>query len=277
VTRLAVIVVTFNSEPDLPACLSAVDRAGLKTVVIFDNGSQDASAAIAISAGARTFESEANLGFGSAVNRAMSAVTQEYALLLNPDCLVTAGCISRLVEVMDADPGLAAVVPAMRYPDGRPAIAGGAFPSLLKELLGAVRARVVVPHATVRWLDARALPGRLDRLMSYARTEPGSGTLRTDWVSGCCMLIRRSAFELVGGFDEDFFLYFEDADLCNRLRALGLTVGVVRDVEVVHQESTATRRVGKSSLYASGMKVYFRKHGTRSEQLAIGLLAAVMR
>jgi len=274
---LSAIVVSFNSSLDLPHCLRNVHDVGIESVYVFDNASRDESAAIAEAAGANTIRSSSNLGFGAAVNRAMSLVADPYVLLLNPDCTLSAECLGRLLEVLTTDERLAAIVPSMRYPDGSAAIAGGAEPSVVKEVLGFVRVGDIAPRSFLTWVAARGHIPIVDRLVSYARTAPGRGTISTDWVSGYCMLLRRDAFERVGGFDESFFLYFEDADLCVRFRQYGLRVAVVRDAVAVHRESTATSRVGKARLYAGGMRVYFTKHGGPFQRLAIQALATLMR
>jgi len=103
-------------------------------------------------------------------------------------------------------------------------------------------------------------------MLSYLRTGPESGTWEVAWVSGYCMLTRRTAFESVGGFDEDFFLYFEDVDLCARMRGEGWVVALVRDSVARHIESTSTRAVGKERLYRHGMCVYFSKHKGRQSR-----------
>jgi GT2 family glycosyltransferase len=81
------------------------------------------------------------------------------------------------------------------------------------------------------------------------------------------MLVRAEAYRAVGGFDPDFFLYFEDVDLCKRLRAAGWGVASVGTSSAVHRESTSTAAVGKNRLYRDGMVVYFRKHGTGIERV----------
>jgi GT2 family glycosyltransferase len=83
-----------------------------------------------------------------------------------------------------------------------------------------------------------------------------------DWVSGFCMMIRREVFDRISGFDEDYFLYFEDVDICRRTAREGFAVKLVRNVSALHLESTSTGPAGKSRHYYQGLSVYFRKHGS---------------
>jgi GT2 family glycosyltransferase len=271
--KVTAIIVAFNSARELPQCIAGLRAAGVRDVVLVDNASRDESADVALQLDVRVIKSEINVGFGAAVNRAVSMASEPYVLLVNPDCVVAAESVDLLVATLDTYSDLGAVVPSMTYPDGSFGIAGGPEPSMLKEWIAHSGIDARLPRRVRGWLGKGSdLPG-LGRLLGYADPAPGGGIVRVGWVSGWCMLLRADAFSAVGGFDEDFFLYFEDVDLCVRLRQVGYQVGIVGHAVASHDESSSTRRVGKSRLYAQGMRVYFAKHGGAVQQLGSRILA----
>lgn len=164
--------------------------------------------------------------------------------------------------MLSADPGIGVVAPQMRYADGEPGISAGPDVSMLKEWLAALRVDHLVPGRVKRALArSRLLRGRI-AMLDYL--DQGGSAADTDvaWVSGFCMLVRGDAFRAVNGFDPSFFLYFEDVDLCKRLRAAGWRVVSVGNAWAMHRESTSTSAVGKNRLYRSGLVTYCDKYGT---------------
>jgi GT2 family glycosyltransferase len=281
--RVAAIVVAHNSAADLPGSLGCLGPLGLHRVVVADNASTDDGAAVARHYGAHVLPLP-NIGFGAAVNAVADAVPHVDAyLLLNPDGALDPGSFAGLVGALRDDDRLAAVGPVMRYPDGRFGISSGPEPSMAKEWLAALRVDRLVPRrlaavaARSPWLRRRV------GLLGYVAVEPASAgpasagpaseLRQADWLSGFCVLVRATAFREVGGFDPRFFLYFEDVDLCRRLRERGWSVATVAASVADHTESTSTKAVGKRRLYRAGMSVYFSKHGTRTQRL----LAQVLR
>ena len=181
-SRVSVIVVTFHSAHCAPHLGTSL--AGCPHVIVVDNGSADGS----IEAlrhhlpQAQVIANERNLGFGAANNRGVAAAQTEFVLLLNPDCLLDRAQIAALVEAAD------------RYPD-----ACLIAPQLLD--------KNSQPEANYRWKvnswKARGAVFDADACVGFA--------------SGACLLIRTEAMRRIGGFDENFFLYYEDDDLCLRL------------------------------------------------------------
>jgi GT2 family glycosyltransferase len=276
--RTSGIVVTYNSEREIAECLTALGAAGVDESIVVDNASADRSFQTAASLATVTVPLDHNVGFGAGVNRGASEASGDVLVLVNPDCQVTRPCMERLVEALEDEPRLAAVVPKMIYPDGRPGVAGGFGPSLLKEVIGHYRLDALVPSRVIILLARLPKPRWLRALTSHAAVVvPREPLSRVDWVSGWCMAIRSEAFRRVGGFDEEFFLYFEDVDLCTRLRAAGYGVAIAGDVFAVHEESTSTSRVGKSRVMADGMLRYFRKHGRWYQRLMAPVVAQLMR
>jgi GT2 family glycosyltransferase len=267
--KVTAVVVTHNSAAELPPSLGALAALPLQALMVVDNASTDASADVARAYTPHVVRRD-NRGFGAGVNAGVEAAVAAVGpadayLLVNPDCTLPAPSYGRLVAALDDDPGLAAVAPLMRYPDGRYGIAGGPEPGMLKEWLAALRVDHLVPRRLRRLLPRR--------LRAYLAVEPGAGVRTVAWVSGYCMLVRASALRSVDGFDPGFFLYFEDVDLCRRLRGLGWRIALVADSVADHTESASTARVGKDRLYRTGRRTYFDKHGTRTQRLLARALA----
>ncbi|SNS72387.1 hypothetical protein/N-acetylglucosaminyl-diphospho-decaprenol L-rhamnosyltransferase [Asanoa hainanensis] len=264
--RVVAVVVAYNSARDLPESLGSLSALPVDRIVVADNASTDDSAAVA-SAYTPHVLRRANDGFGAGVNAAAaSAPDADAYLLFNPDCRIDPADYAALLAALDE--GFVAVAPRMRYPDGRFGVSSGSAPSMAKEWIAALRLDEVVPAPLKRRLAASALLRRMVPMLAYLDVAPAPGTADVDWVSGFCLLVRADAFHAVGGFDERFFLYFEDVDLCVRLRAAGGRIGAAGRGVADHRESTSTATVGKKRLYRDGMAVYFGLHGGRTQRLA---------
>jgi GT2 family glycosyltransferase len=208
-----------------------------------DNASTDGSAShvSAFAPRATLVRNPVNVGFGRAVNQAAAASTAPLLLIMNPDCRLVPGSVAALRAVVDAEPSCAVVGPRILDPDG--AVQGSARgdPDMLTGLFGRTgRLRGLIPSLQV----ARRNVVVEDAIRS------GQRSVVVDWVSGACMLVRREAFSAVGGFDERYFLYWEDADLCRRLRSRGFQVRYVPGATAVHQVGRSSRTSRASSIRA---------------------------
>lgn len=233
-SRVGVVVVTWNSASTIEACLASIP-AGVPVVVV-DNGSSDDTRERVRKTGATLLTPERNLGFGTACNRGASSLEGRDLLLLNPDALLAAGSLESLVSVMDADPQVGVVGPAIRGDDDGYELSWGSDPTLLAEWRRQRdhRRRVVIPTEATR----------------------------VDWVTGGCCLVRRSAWDAVGGFDERFFLYFEDLDLCRRIRGAGFHVRFEPRAEAAHSRGVSSKQIGNlvELYYRSSQLLYYRLH-----------------
>jgi len=247
------VIVSHNGKGWLEACLStffaAAEGVDLDVVVV-DNGSDGSAAYVDERFPAVRTISCANRGFGAANNRGLETVDARYVLFLNPDTEFLRGSLSELVAALDHRPhiGLAGV----RQVGERGALAPSIrrFPSTLNMLAEAL----AVERAPLlrRFLGERVLaPGRYDR----------EG--RCDWTSGSFMLARAEALRACGGFDERFFLFSEEADLCWRLKQEGWDVAHLPQLTIRHFESerSATPRMEAQSAYARLQ--FARKHVPR--------------
>lgn len=226
---LAIVIVSYNVRDDLARCLTSL-RAGLgavsSAIVVVDNRSHDRTLEWLREAwpGVTALDAGANLGFAAANNLGLRATSSELVLLLNPDTEVPADAVPRLVAALIDDPGAAAVGPRLVDAADRPELSFGPMVSPWGEF---------TQRRLMRAYEAGA---------SWAVHRVASETLRAGdraWVSGACLLARRADLEAVGGFDERYFMYYEDVDLCAAWRARGRRVRFVPTVTVRHLRGRA--------------------------------------
>ena len=235
VATVAVVIVTYRSAQDLGPCLaSLIGDPCIGSVVVVDSGSPDTGAlrpvvgAHASSLPVSLVELGTNVGFGAACNRGAALTGEPVLVFLNPDTELGVGCVSALTAVLSGDgyqasggPRFGVAGPTVRSPDGSVYPSARSFPSLLRS-------------AAHGFLGVLAPGNRF----SQGYLHPPSGP---DWVSGTAMAVRRDAFEQVGGFDEGYFMYVEDVDLCWRLAREGWSVTLVNDATVVHRIGGSSR------------------------------------
>jgi GT2 family glycosyltransferase len=240
----------------LEACLRSLE--GLPAVVV-DNASADGSADLVAASfpKARLVRNGENRGFGAAVNQALAKVETPFVLLLNSDAELRPGALRTLASRLEAEPALAAVGPKVLGPEG-PEVSFGGFPGLLEDF----RQRGLVRGASD---TARARVARL----TEAPFEPA-------WVSGACLLARVEALREVGGFDEGFFLYCEDVDLCLRLASRGHRVAFDPRAEVAHRRGASGPAFPSARLeyHRSHLRLYQKHLGLPSVLALRGLLLA---
>jgi N-acetylglucosaminyl-diphospho-decaprenol L-rhamnosyltransferase len=225
------VIVNYNAAAHLRVCLQSMRSNGVAHVVVVDNGSDDDSDQVVRSAGARWMPMGANLGYGRAVNRGAATPEARAAtclLVCNPDIDLTQGAVSALLASLSAQPDLGVVGPRLSNPDGTVYPSARTFPDL-GEAIGHGLLGTVAPGNRFT---------RRYRMLDWDHRQPE----RVDWVSGACFLVRRAAWDMVGGFDPVYFMYMEDVDLCWRLSRLGWGVGYQPGAEVVHVQGASTNR-----------------------------------
>jgi N-acetylglucosaminyl-diphospho-decaprenol L-rhamnosyltransferase len=227
---VSAVVVSYNSAAYLPGCVASLRAEGLTDVVVVDNASSDASVAgvVASDPAVTVVQAGANLGFGTGVNRGADVATGDYLLVLNPDTVVEPGTVKALSEALDRDPGLGVVGPRMENLDGSVYPSVRRFPDLA----------VAAGHAFVGLVWAGNPFTRRYRMLDWDHDRAAADV---DWVSGACLLVRRSAFDVVAGFDEAYFMYVEDVDLCWRIRQAGWRIGYEPAGRVVHALGGSSR------------------------------------
>lgn len=230
--QVSAVVVSFNSADYLPDCLRSLRSEGVDEVVVVDNASTDGSAGVvsACDPAATVVEAGGNLGFGSAANLGVARTFADHVLILNPDAVVEPGTMKALSDALDRDQGLAVVGPRMENLDGSLYPSVRRFPNLT----------VAFGHAFLGLVWPANPYTRRYRMLDW---DHDSLSADVDWVSGACMLVRRSAFDVIGGFDEAYFMYVEDVDLCWRLGNAGWRIGYEPGGRVVHAVGGSSRSV----------------------------------
>ncbi len=226
------MVVSFNSATYLPDCLRSLRSEGVDDIVVVDNASSDGSVQAVRTADpeARVVESGTNLGFGTGANRGVATTSSEYVLILNPDTVVEPGTVKALSDALDDDPGLAVVAPRLENLDGSLYPSVRRFPDL----------SVAFGHAFLGLVWPTNPYTRRYRMLDWDHDQRAADV---DWVGGACILVRRAAFDVVAGFDEAFFMYVEDVDLCWRLGQAGWRIGYEPAGRVVHALGGSSRFV----------------------------------
>jgi GT2 family glycosyltransferase len=246
---LAIVVVTYGSASHIEPTLRSLpdDVAG---VVVVDNASTDDTVEVVRSLGlphVTVVANERNVGFGAGNNVGMRAAPpSRWIAFVNPDCHVDGAALDALVAHLVRTPGAALAVPRLMGDDG-PISSAGRFPTVA----GLVRYQL--PDPVRRLLPERRLPASFDR----------SGPV--DTVEGACMVYDRAALESIGGFDERYFLFFEESDVARRLRAIGRTVELVAGASAWHAVGATRKgeRLGSLPHYVrSAVRYLERWHGT---------------
>lgn len=218
-------------------------------MLVVDNASHDRSPRLAVARTpqVRLIESPTNRGLSAAWNQGAGAVDAPWILFLNPDTQICRGDLGAIVRVGEHRPDVAVLGPVIRNPDGTIYESGRVFPSVVQ----------AVGHA---FFGPFAPGNRFTR--AYRQTSWDRSTEReVDWVSFAAMLIRRSAFDRVGAFDERFWLYGEELDLCTRHRDAGWKVLATPALEVLHVGGVSTGRSRRTHLmHSQGIYRYYRKH-----------------
>lgn len=261
------LLVNFRAYDDLARCLASLAPyvAPGDEVVVVDQASDRAALARACRAlpAARTLPHDDNRGFAAGVNAAAAVTSAPYLLLLNPDCLVRDDAVRTLEAWLTAHPDTGVVGPRVLNGDGSLQASARRFPGPTTALGG--RTSWLSARYPGNWFSRRNLVAdRLDRPTDV------------DWVSGACFMTTREAFRRVGGLDESFFLFWEDADYCRRVVRAGWRCTYVPTSTVTHVGGTAAahdRARAIRAFHASAYRLY-RKHGGPLAALASPIVRA---
>jgi len=228
------VVVNYRSTEHVLSCVESLLADGVDDVVVVDNASGDDCGERLRSAHpeVKFLELTRNRGYGAAANRGVPLITGEVVLVCNPDLVVHAGAVGSLTAALSASDLVGAAGPRIDRPDGTRYPSARAFPSIID----------AAGHGFIGLVTTANPFSR--RYLRPEAEEAGP----VDWVSGACMAVRRRAFEEVRGFDESFFMFMEDVDLCWRLARHGWGVvyapaGRVTHVEGVSRDSVPYRMI----------------------------------
>ncbi len=249
-TSVSIGIVSFNSADDLPAALDslhAADGVSAMQITVADNGSTDDTLALLRERypSVTTMELGKNRGFGAAHNEIIFRTVSDYHVILNPDIVVEPTTIARLASYLDEHPEAVLATPLILNTDGTVQAVPRVLPKRRYMFAGQLERFGGVFR---RWRDEYT-----------RRTETFAQPTPITFCTGCFMMVRTAALKEIGGFDDRFFMYMEDADLSRRLSAHGELV-LVPDVAVTHRWEKAS---GKSlkflKIHLRSMRLYFAK------------------
>jgi GT2 family glycosyltransferase len=257
-----IVVVSYNSRAHLRSTVEPLTRASDLKVIVVDNDSRDGSVESVRDLPIEVAALATNQGFAHACNVGWKRGSATYVLFLNPDASIDHQAIRRLVDVLEEDPSAGAIAPKIVNERGTLEFSQRRFPRPISTISQALYLHRFFPRAS--WSDELV---RDPAVYDAPRT--------IDWVSGACLLVRRDVLERVGGWDEGFFLYCEDIDLCKRLRDAGSNVRYEPSAQVIHAGGASAPRAALLPTLASSRIRYAKKHRSRGivfmERLGIAL------
>ncbi|MGQ9630516.1 MAG: glycosyltransferase family 2 protein [bacterium] len=251
---VSIIIPSWNTRELLRGCLKSI-RGNVRGVdceiIVVDNASSDGSADMVRSEfpEVRLIENSENLFFAKANNQGASIARGKYLLLLNSDTEILPGAVEEMFGFLEKNSQVGGVAPKLLYPDGRLQRFVRSFPSFIALLM------------QYAGLDARyprhPVAGRY--LMGYWDFDD---TREVDQPAASCLMVRRDLYDSLGGFDERFPMFFNDVDLCYRMKRAGWKIYYLHTAEVIHHYSQSVRKeYSKNAAWlVEGEWDYFRKH-----------------
>ncbi|MGH9047879.1 MAG: glycosyltransferase family 2 protein [Acidimicrobiales bacterium] len=228
--RCSAVVVDYDAGPFLAECVRSLEREGVAELVVVENGDAEAARTTLAEHGLDAtplLVTGRNIGYGAGANRGLAAIDRgDHVLVCNPDLVVHAGALEPLVAALDDHPRWAIVGPRILTPEGVAYPSARLFPAPW----------VAAGHALLGTLFPRNPFTRRYRT-PHLQDRP----TEVDWVSGACFLARRGVLDELGGFDESYFMFAEDMDLCWRAGEAGWKIGFEPVAIVTHHEGISRR------------------------------------
>ena len=247
--KFSAVTVNYRSWPYTLRCIDSLYATGYEDfeIVVVDN---DLEAPPEMSHPVRLIRNPQNVGFARACNQGVEASKGENVLFINPDTVVEGGFFESLERFLDENPRAGVVGPKIVGFEGEVQLTARKELSFLSGILGRT-------SLLTRLFPKNPLVRRL-----FPAAEKLTGPTAVDWIAGTCMAVRRRTLEEIGGMDDRFFMYFEDADLCRRAREAGWLVYYLPQVEVLHHSgaSSGDRSRAIRNLHKSAF-LYHRKYG----------------
>lgn len=260
---LSVAIVNHNTRDLLRVCIQSALEAGAEEIVLVDNASDDGAPEM-VQAEFPMVHLLINLnngGMGAAANQALDRCTRPYVLLLNSDTVLRPGALPALSAYLSAHPRVGLVGPRLRNPDGTLQPSCFHYPTPLQVALELGSMEVVI----------RRIP--LLRQL-YLRTWDHQHAQRVPWVLGAALALRRSAFNQIGGFDQAYFMYSEEVDLCYRLQKAGWEIHFTPTAEIIHVggASTSRARLQMTRQLFRSKEIFYHRHYTRLRLFLLRLI-----
>ena len=249
-----IAIVNYNSTKCTIECIQSIYKVKNKlkiNIIVVDNNSEDFPNRIVQKfPKTKLIKCKNNNGFAKAVNMAITQTSANFILLLNPDTILLSGFFDTIYDHIKHNNDVAIIGPAIFESNGDLQGSARKFPTALTSLFGR-------KSPITKWFPNNSIT-KNEFTCFTGKREP----IRVDWVSGACMIIRRKAFEGVGGFDENLFLYWEDADLCKRLRKEGWQIVYYPQAKIRHLvgQSSNSRFVASIAHFHYSCYKYFLKH-----------------
>jgi N-acetylglucosaminyl-diphospho-decaprenol L-rhamnosyltransferase len=232
-SRVVAVIVDFHAGDSLVRCISSLRENDVADIVVVENGSEGSADEVLAGLDVTLVQPGVNLGYGRGVNRGVAFTpTSEYLLVSNPDVVVHEGAVISLVAFLDKHPDVGLVGPKIVSSDG------STYPSVRR-----------FPNVFLAGTHALLSPWWKNNPWTKKYRSPGKNG-RVDWVSGAFFLVRRSVYELVGGFDERYFMFGEDMDLCWRVGRSNYRVDADFDAVVTHVEGVSRKRAPRAMTIA---------------------------
>lgn len=276
---LSIIIVNHNASDFLRQCLNSLY--GLEgslslEIIVVDNKSHDGSGRMVHEhfPQVHLIENTENVGFARGNNIGIKESQGEYILLLNSDTKVVDNAIEKLVAFLDSHPNVAVVTSRLVYPNMTDQGVARTFPTPMNALFGR------------RSLLTQLFPNnKYSKRYMISRQNQSEQPFEVDWVSGACLMVRKKVIEDVGLLDEKFFMYWEDADLCFRIKQKNWKIYCIPEAIVIHFEGKSSQKQKNSRMiieFNKGVYRYYRKHhiknlfGPKNLTVVLGLTARTL-
>ena len=252
---LSIIIVNYNVKEFLQNLIHSIHKAAQNLqyeIIIIDNASSDGSVEFISEKfpGIQLIANSQNLGFGRANNQGLKIAKGKYFLLINPDSIVSEDTFIKMISFFESHPSVGLAGCKILNPDGTLQLAcRRSFPGPWTSFCKVTGLSSLFPHSS---LFARYNLTYKDENKSY----------EVDAISGSFMMVKREVYEKIGGFDEDFFMYGEDLDLCYRIQKAGYKVFYMHETQVIHYKGESTRRssLDETKFFYDAMNLFVKKH-----------------
>jgi N-acetylglucosaminyl-diphospho-decaprenol L-rhamnosyltransferase len=255
-----VVVVAYRSAAHLRACVEPLAGAAGLHVVVVDNACPERSPSLVSDLPVDIVKMGFNAGFGAGCNAGARRGYGKAILFLNPDARIAPGDVLRLARRLSRDTFAGACGPRITDSSGRTSPTMRRLPRLKTAFAEALFLHHLLPRTS--WVSEIVRTGYDTRTAA-------------EWLSGAVLCVRRAAFEQVGGFDERFFLYCEDTDLCFKLRRAGYHVWYEANVPASHEGGASAPSPGQASLKVAARMTYVGIHAGKSRYLGFRVASAL--
>jgi GT2 family glycosyltransferase len=267
---LSIIIVNYNVKEFLQNLIHSIEKASTnitKEIIVIDNASDDGSVEFLKEKfpQVKLIVNQKNLGFGKANNIGLKQATGKYILLINPDTIVAEDTFEKMVQFFETNKNVGLAGCKILNPDGTLQLAcRRSFPGPWTSFTKVTGLSLLFPKSK---LFARYNLTYLDENQSY----------EVDAISGSFMMMRREVYKKVGGFDEQFFMYGEDLDICYRIQKAGFKVFYVHTTQIIHYKGESTKRssLDETKVFYNAMHLFVKKHLSSSFLVGLILRSAI--